>query len=249
MDNYGEYVDDAVIWTAPQGEIKEPNGSSESKEAQHSSPDIIGEYIDLGTNFDFEGYQVVRREFFAHTFEPSVTFNNYRMYVNTACLRKLPNADYVQCLVNREAKILAFRSVPEETRDSFAWCSKGSGKRKPKQITCRILYLKIAAFMGWDPNCRYKLLGKMIHANGEYIMAFDLSAFEMYKRVSKDGEKPKNSRTPYFPEEWKNQFGLPYKEHQKTMKIDTFDGYTIYSVRDNGTPQVKPEAPCVEAAT
>ena len=235
MDNYDEYVNETVFTVRQQADFQSMN--TDQDEPLHNPPEVIGEYIEMGTNFNFEGYQVVRREFFAHTFEPSVTFNNYKMYVNTACLRRLPNADYVQCLVNRDAKILAFRSCSEDTRDSFAWCSTGNGKRKPKQITCRILYLKIASIMGWDPDCRYKLLGKMIHANGEYIMVFDLSAFEMYKRISKNGEKVRNSRTPYFPEEWKNQFGLPYSEHQKSMRIDTFDGYAIYSVRDNTTPQ------------
>ena len=36
-----------------------------------------GDVIELRDDFDFDGYQVVRREFFAHTFEPSITFNNY----------------------------------------------------------------------------------------------------------------------------------------------------------------------------
>ena len=40
------------------------------------------EIIELGDTFDFDGFQVVRREFFAHTFEPAVTFNNYKFYVN-----------------------------------------------------------------------------------------------------------------------------------------------------------------------
>ena len=34
------------------------------------------EIIDMGTDFDFDGFQVVRREFFAHLSEPAVTFNN-----------------------------------------------------------------------------------------------------------------------------------------------------------------------------
>ena len=34
------------------------------------------EIIELGESFDFNGFQVVRREFFAHLREPSVTFNN-----------------------------------------------------------------------------------------------------------------------------------------------------------------------------
>ena len=48
-----------------------------------------GDVIELRDDFDFDGYQVVRREFFAHTFEPSITFNNYKVYVNTACLEQV----------------------------------------------------------------------------------------------------------------------------------------------------------------
>ena len=30
--------------------------------------------------FSYDGYQVVRGEFFAHTFEPSITFNDNKVY-------------------------------------------------------------------------------------------------------------------------------------------------------------------------
>ena len=50
--------------------------------------------------FSYEGYQVVRGEFFAHLFEPSVTIANEKVSVNSACIRKLPNTEYVQFLVN-----------------------------------------------------------------------------------------------------------------------------------------------------
>ena len=66
------------------------------------------EVVDMGADFDFEGFQVVRREFFAHLREPAVTFNNYKFYVNCACLNKFPDAFYVQVLVNQETKIMAF---------------------------------------------------------------------------------------------------------------------------------------------
>ena len=34
--------------------------------------------IELEGDFNYDGFQVVRREFFAHTFEPSITLNNYK---------------------------------------------------------------------------------------------------------------------------------------------------------------------------
>ena len=59
--------------------------------------------------FSYEGYQIVRGEFFAHTYEPSFTFNANKVSVNTACIKKLPDTDYVQILVNSEEKKLAVR--------------------------------------------------------------------------------------------------------------------------------------------
>lgn len=67
-------------------------------------------------DFSFDGYQVVRGEFFAHTFEPSFTFNNYKVSVNMACIKKLPSVEYVQILVNPEEKKLAVRPCREEEK-------------------------------------------------------------------------------------------------------------------------------------
>ena len=52
-------------------------------------PQINPEELDE-MDFSYDGYQVVRGEFFAHLFEPSITFNNNRVYLNMACIRKLP---------------------------------------------------------------------------------------------------------------------------------------------------------------
>ena len=34
------------------------------------------DYIEVDDEFSFDGFQVVRREFFAHLTDPSITFNN-----------------------------------------------------------------------------------------------------------------------------------------------------------------------------
>ena len=132
---------------------------AESKERENPESPLLekgDEIIDMGEDFDFEGFQVVRREFFAHLTEPAVTFNNCRFYVNSACLNKFPDTDYVQVLVNRNTKIMALRPCAENARDSFAWCSaaKGKGKRKPKQTTCKLFFAKIVSLMEWNPDYR-----------------------------------------------------------------------------------------------
>ena len=79
---------------------------------------------------------------------------------------------------------------------------------------------------------KYKLLGRIVHANGEYLLVFDLTATEIYQRTLTEGQKQRTSRIPVFPAEWQNQFGLPYKDHQQEMQINIFDGYAIFAIQE-----------------
>ena len=201
------------------------------------------ELLDMSEDFDFDDFQVVRREFFAHLKEPSITFNECKFFANAACLSKFPNANYAQVLVNREKKILALRPCEEGARDSFPWCNPSNGKRKTRSITCKIFFAKIVDLMGWNPHYKYKILGKLIHANGEYLLVFDLTATEVYQRTVKEGEKPKTSRTAIYPANWQNQFGMTLNEHKQTMRINIFEGYAVYSIKEANKPTTPPPEP------
>lgn len=221
--------------------LKVVDGGSPSTTSTDAPVLAEGDEILELENFDFEDFQVVRREFFAHLREPSVTFNDCKFQVNMACLTKFPNCDFAQVLVSQEEKILALRPCAEGTKDAYMWCGVSKGKRKPKAITCKLFFAKIVSLMNWNPKYRYKLLGRLIHANGEYLIAFDLNAPEVYQRTFAEGEKPKTSRTPVFPSEWQTQFGLPYNVHKQSMQINIFDGYAVYAIKD--TTAVSDDAP------
>ncbi len=184
--------------------------------------------------FDYSGFQVVRREFFAHLQEPSIVFNQGKVGVNTACVRKLPETDYIQILVNRDKKQLVVRPCEESDIHSFIWCSSKEGKKHPRQVTGRLFFMKICSLMNWNPEYRYKIMGKLVRSQGQYLFVFDLNAREMYKRIPPaEGEKPKASRTPVFPMEWKDQFGIPYEDHQKYLQINMFDGFAVYEIKSS----------------
>jgi hypothetical protein len=151
---------------------------------------------------------------------------------NTACLNRFPNVSYVQILVNSSVLKLVVRPSREDEKDSFIWCSQGE-KRKPKQITCRIFFAKIMDLMQWNPDYRYKLLGKLIQSENEYLFVFDLTSVEIYQRIIIENGKEKASRTPTFPAEWQNQFGMTVEEHRKRLQVDIFKGYTVFSVKGN----------------
>lgn len=186
--------------------------------------------IIIDENFSLEGFQVVRGEFFAHMYEPSITFNNGKVTLNTVCIKKLPFVNYINFLVNQNTMKLVIQPSDEEMKDSFLWCSEKDGKKKPRPITCKVFFAKLVDLMKWNPNYRYKMLGKIIHNGEGYLIVFDLTATETYQRILKEGEKPRTSRTPIFPEEWKNQFGVPVEEHKKLLQVNIFDGYTVFGL-------------------
>lgn len=226
--------------------IEDGSGRPDLKARQQVSAEADGpaeiavqsdEIIEMDSSFDLDGFQVVRREFFAHLREPSVSFQDCKFSVNTACLNKFPETEYVQVLVNSTTGILALRPCEEGARDSYLWCSTVNGKRKPKTITCRLFFAKIVSLMDWNPNYKYKMLGRVIRANGEYLLAFDLTATEVYQRTVVEGTRPKTSRTPVFPSGWQDQFGLPYNEHRQSMQINIFDGYAVYAIKENRPPK------------
>ena len=198
------------------------------------------EDIFIDDAFSYEGYEVVRGEFFAHIFEPSFTLSNYKVSVNTACIKKLPEIDYIQILVNPKQKKLAVLPCQEEEKDSFKWRTGGK-KRGPRKITCRVFYAKVMDLMGWDPTYRYKVLGKLIRSGERLLFVFDLTTPEIYARtLTKDG-KSKISKKPAYLDEWKNQFGVPVAEHQNRIQVSIFNEYAVFGVKDTSREKTKME--------
>lgn len=210
----------APVWAEQAAQAEAPSGEADE------------ERIEQDSTFTYDGYQVVRSEFFAHINEPSISFCQSRIYVNKACLKRLPDVDYVQILVNPESRKLVVRPADEDSKDAFLWCNEKNGVRNPRQITGRVFSAMIVRLMDWNPDYRYKLLGKIIRSGDERLIVFDLTAAETYIRTVRDGEKPRTSRKPVFPAEWENQFGLPVEEHRKQLQINIFDGYTVFAIRE-----------------
>lgn len=89
------------------------------------------------------GFEVVHSQFFLQSTEPVLTFGRLKMWVNSVCLKKFPQADYIQILVNSRARMLTLHPSREDARDALPWCSSGGGKRKPRQLSCPIFFAKI----------------------------------------------------------------------------------------------------------
>lgn len=70
-------------------------------------------------NFSYAGYQVVRREFISHRFDPAMTVRSNSVTFNNACIKALENATYVQFLINPTEKKLLVRRCDSGARDAI----------------------------------------------------------------------------------------------------------------------------------
>lgn len=61
---------------------------------------------------------------------------------------------------------------------------------------------------------------------------FDLSAVEMFPHKTKvNNTDSSRSNRPVYPDEWKNQFGLPVEKHRQVFQVSLFDKFAVFSVK------------------
>ncbi len=182
---------------------------------------------------NYDNYEVVRGEYYAQLYEPTITFIDSRVYVNAACIKQFPESEYCQILISEEEQKLLVRPCSEEDWDSFRWCSKTS-KRTPKHVKCIPLFVLLFEKLNWNIQYKYQLIGKLRKAKDGKVFQFDLTTPKIFLReVKEDNSLAKASRIPSFPEQWKNQFGIKASEHAIHTKINVFDGYTIFNLGGN----------------
>lgn len=211
--------------------------------------------IELAEDFSYDGYQVVRRELFAHLREPAVVIRRDSVTFNTACIAGLEDAVYIQILVNQDNKRMVVRKCEENDKDALRWCVAKPDKRKSRKMTNKIFSAMMYEMMGWNLDCRYKILGHKITFEDETIYVFDLMETEIFldikrkkakkytesqsttenannieETASSDTEEIKRkNRIPFYPKEWKDSFGLPVEEHRKALEINMLDGYAEFT--------------------
>lgn len=192
----------------------------ESNEMDHllANSRPIEDIQDEAENIELAGYQVTRAEFFSHTYEPTVTIWDNHLKFNMACLRRFPGATHIQILIHPEQKRLIIRSCDPDTPDSLRWAIGGGEKEiKNRDLICKIFAARLFDLMQWNPQYRYKLLGKPATCDNEILFLFKLNDFELFFCGKRKGS--------FLPEEWRNYFGTPVEQHDEAYKIDLADGY------------------------
>ena len=121
---------------------------------------------------------------------------------------------------------------------------------KSRKMSCKPFATLVYQKMGWDSECRYKMLGYRITFEGETLYVFDLLVPEIFhegqrKKNAVDSQdnaastKPVNSRKGFYLDDIVGTFGVPVEEHRKESKVKQMDGYVSMGIL---TGKIAPEA-------
>lgn len=173
-------------------------------------------------------YEVVRQDYFFSQEEPQFTFKNGKAYINSFGLRKFPDKDYIQILIDKEAKTMVIKPFKEKVKDSFRW-SAGK-KRQPRHMRCVPLYCMVYQMMGWNLNARYRVTG-YLHTYGEVpVLYFDLAEAICYVQTEID-TKGVPVIKECFPKEWETSFGTAEAEYTEKDFITTYEEEGLFEVK------------------
>ena len=184
-------------------------------------------------DMDIDDFEIVSPEFFSQIKEPSFTVNVNKVYVNAACVRLLPDVEYVKILVNRKRKQVAFEPSDEMDIKAYRWSRTKDGKRYASQRTGDIFVMMLCEMMGWDPDYRYKIIGRLVHSKGHSLIVFDLMTYNCYpKAASEEGSGSARKKSSFPIEKWNGRFGPTYAESRRSLQVNTFDGYTVWTIKE-----------------
>lgn len=183
--------------------------------------------LELAQDFSYDGYQVVRRELFAHLREPAVVIRRDSVTFNTACIAGLEDAVYIQILVNQDNKRMVVRKCEENDKDALRWCIEKPDKRKSRKMSNKLFSAMMYDMMGWNTDCRYKILGHKITHENDTMYIFDLLETEIFmdtkrkKKANPDSLEKKEelvtAETDQTPEQ--NQEEIAAKVARKLNRI------------------------------
>lgn len=203
---------------------------------------------ELQRNFSFDGYQVVRRELFAHLRDPAVTIRRDSVTFNAACISGLEDAVYIHLMINPDTKKMVVRKCDENDKNALRWCVAKDDKRKSRNVTSRPFSDMLYKLMGWEKRNRYKILGYRIkyeyQGTAEDLYIFDLIETEVFNDTKRKdpnfvdeladdpNENTADKPKPFLSDNLTGTYGMPIEDNQRALQLN-INGYMDGSEFEN----------------
>lgn len=196
---------------------------------EETKEDEIRIAVEAG-DFDLRGFEVTRGEFFDNPRQPHAMISHKNIQFNTICVRKFGNQNYIELLINPISRKLAIRPTTKENRNAIMFAKPENGVMRPKAISTAAFSSTMFNLLGWNTECKYKILGSLYEQDGEIAYIFEVADSEAYFKsnvlssnpggendeLSAQPLMPSGKRIRAIPEAWTSSFGKQFYIHEKT---------------------------------
>lgn len=195
----------------------------------------------------FEGYELPPRTQFSMLKKPAVSIKYGQMTFNMACIRLFEGVQYILPLVNVGKKRFAAAMCMEEESASVEWARfKKNEVWVNKTITSVDFIEKIYQAMGWQRECRYKVLGRLANSDRGLILVFDLDEAIMFAPFKEEYDDPlsgtkKKRQVKYYPDLYKTRIGRSYDDYEQARQMNLFEDIVSYQEDGSSTQPITVE--------
>lgn len=183
----------------------------------------------------FEGYELPPRTQFSMLKKPAVSIKYRQLTFNMAAIRLFEGVKHVLTVVNTEKKRLAVVPCAEEESASVEWARVNKqGKWVNKNITSVDFVENLYHLMGWNRECRYKVLGRVAASDRGLILVFEMEEAIMFAPKKEEFVDPvtgetKKRQVKYYPDAYKNRIGWSYTEYEQYRQLNLFEDFGAYN--------------------
>lgn len=183
----------------------------------------------------FEGYELPPRTQFSMLKKPAVSIKYGQLTFNMSAIRLFEGVKHVLTVVNTEKKRLAVVPCAEEESASVEWARVNKqGKWVNKNITSVDFVENLYHLMGWNRECRYKVLGRVAASDRGLILVFEMEEAIMFAPKKEEFVDPvtgetKKRQVKYYPDAYKNRIGRSYTEYEQYRQLNLFEDFGNYN--------------------
>ena len=131
-----------------------------------------------------DGFQVVSGKMFSHTSRimgPSCTLWSNSINFSKYALVALNNCELVRIEVNPSKRCLLIIPVTTSDRDGVRWVRNTKDGVEPRKMECKQFTTSLFETWGWDKNCVYRAMGKLVTSDKKVLLLFNFTEPEEWK--------------------------------------------------------------------
>ena len=196
-----------------------------------------------------EGYELPPRSQFSMVKRPAVSIKLGKIRFNMAAIRLFKNVQHIIPVVNRKEKKLAIIPCDEEESASVEWARKRRTDNRwvNKDITSVDFTNNLMKMMGWDTDCRYKVLGHVANSERGLILVFELEEATMFEPKRREVIDPTTGKKKiydpkYYPNKYEGKIGRSYSDYKASLESAGYEDLGSYESISERPAEVSEES-------